>query len=399
MSAETPASLQGHIYQHRKQLQNYAASIDTKKKQIEALKQEINKCTLRHQIRRKYDLQEQVSKLQSQIEHLQTGEVLHEFDEKVKPFLQEQERCKDIFRMEDRLGKKSDLVVPSKKRTHSHLQGSSASTNTSAGGNSLMSFMRKKARTDQLLNTDDTNAKSRVIDDYMMIVQDKAPPINMQAEDMCETCKEPMLLEMEQSILACPKCGLSKRYMDATSNAMAYGEEVEFAAYSYQRTNYFNEYLTMFQAKESSQVEIKDIMAVMEVLWEERIMDKNKITLEKIREIVRKKRMHHVYKQITQIWCKIRGTKPPRLTSQQEEQCRLMFKAIQEPFERHCPPERKNFFSYSYCLYKFMELLGYSQFLKHFPLLKDRPKLRAMDAIWKKICEDLDWEYRESPME
>lgn len=35
-----------------------------------------------------------------------------------------------------------------------------------------------------------------------------------------------------------------------------------------------------------------------------------------------------------------------------------MFAEIQEPFERNCPPNRKNFLSYGYTLYKFCELLG-----------------------------------------
>jgi len=135
----------------------------------------------------------------------------------------------------------------------------------------------------------------------------------------------------------------------------------------------------------------------MQALWEERFIDKSQITLEKIREIVRKQRLHHVYKQITQIWCRITGNSPPRLTAKEEERCRMMFKAIQEPYDRHLPPDRKNFFSYSYCLYKFMQLIGYPQYLKHFTLLKDRPKLEMMDAIWRKICQDLDWQYVESP--
>ena len=238
-----------------------------------------------------------------------------------------------------------------------------------------------------------------MLDDYLISVEGQAPKLSTHEEDVCEVCHEPLVLEPEQSLLVCVKCRTSRNYMDATSNAMAYGEEVEFAAYSYQRTNYFNEYLTMFQAKETSQVSQKDLDTVMAVLWEQRVTDKSQITLERIRDIVRSKRMNHVYKQITQIWCRITGNPPPRLTAKQEEQCRMMFRAIQEPFERHCPQDRKNFFSYSFCLFKFMQLMGYPQFLKHFMLLKDRPKLKLMDGIWQKICKDLDWQFFESPKE
>ena len=41
-----------------------------------------------------------------------------------------------------------------------------------------------------------------------------------------------------------------------------------------------------------------------------------------------------------------------------EEKLKLMFREIQAPFTKHCPKERKNFLSYAYVLYKFLEILG-----------------------------------------
>jgi hypothetical protein len=76
-----------------------------------------------------------------------------------------------------------------------------------------------------------------------------------------------------------------------------------------------------------------------------------------------------------------------------EAKLRLMFKKIQEPFEKCCPKERKNFLSYSYVLYKFCELVGRDEFLPCFPLLKSKEKLKQQDMIWKGICEILQWEY------
>ena len=76
-----------------------------------------------------------------------------------------------------------------------------------------------------------------------------------------------------------------------------------------------------------------------------------------------------------------------------EERLRIMFKDIQKPFDDNCPPERKNFLSYSYVLYKYCELLSEDKYLKYFPLLKSKEKLYQQDVIWKKICEVLHWEY------
>ena len=70
-----------------------------------------------------------------------------------------------------------------------------------------------------------------------------------------------------------------------------------------------------------------------------------------------------------------------------------MFDKIQEPFEKHCPKDRINFLSYSYVLHKFFQLLELDDYVKCFPLLKSRTKLRIQDEIWKKICEDCMWQF------
>ena len=70
-----------------------------------------------------------------------------------------------------------------------------------------------------------------------------------------------------------------------------------------------------------------------------------------------------------------------------------MFQQIQNPFDKHCPEERKNFLSYSYVLYKFCELLSEDEYLPCFPLLKSKEKLYQQDVIWKKICKELQWEF------
>jgi hypothetical protein len=44
-------------------------------------------------------------------------------------------------------------------------------------------------------------------------------------------------------------------------------------------------------------------------------------------------------------------------------------------------------------LYQLCVLLGQTQYLPYIPLMKDRTKQLEQDMIWKKVCEDLDWEF------
>ena len=122
-------------------------------------------------------------------------------------------------------------------------------------------------------------------------------------------------------------------------------------------------------------------------------IDISNITNKQIREILKKLKHNKFYEHIPNIINIITGNKAPSLLPQHEELLRNMFKEIQTPFMKHCPEERKNFLSYSYVLHKFCELLELDELLKYFPLLKSREKLQQQDRIWKKICQELQWQY------
>lgn len=82
-----------------------------------------------------------------------------------------------------------------------------------------------------------------------------------------------------------------------------------------------------------------------------------------------------------------------RLPEHLENKLKHMFLQIQEPFEKHCPSDRKNFLSYAYTIYKLCELLGEDKYLPMFSLLKSKEKLHQQDLIWRGITSELGWEY------
>ena len=68
------------------------------------------------------------------------------------------------------------------------------------------------------------------------------------------------------------------------------------------------------------------------------------------------------------------------------------------PWIRYCPNNRSNFLSYSYVLYKFLQLLEFDEYLDYFNLLKSREKLAEADKIWKLICHELVAVYQNNLM-
>lgn len=131
----------------------------------------------------------------------------------------------------------------------------------------------------------------------------------------------------------------------------------------------------------------------MQEIKKNRIKTLKLLTLPKMKSILKKLRLNNYYEHIPYILSQITGNPPPTISRDMEEKLKNMFKEIQKPFTKHCPKDRINFLSYSYVLHKMCQLLELDDFIKCFPLLKSRTKLKNQDEIWKKICQDLKWQF------
>jgi L-fucose mutarotase/ribose pyranase (RbsD/FucU family) len=115
--------------------------------------------------------------------------------------------------------------------------------------------------------------------------------------------------------------------------------------------------------------------------------------ISQVKTILKKLKLNDYYEHIAYIISKISGKPAPSINRETEEKLKKMFDKIQEPFEKNCPKDRINFLSYSYVLHKFFQLLELDDYVKCFPLLKSRTKLRIQDDIWKKICDECSWQF------
>jgi len=239
--------------------------------------------------------------------------------------------------------------------------------------------------------------KGTLYNEFMNIVENKALEITKKENVyMCIQCNVPKVLSILESCTICPNCGLSDSYFDTGLNNLSYEQEINSEGnitFAYKRINHFNEWLAQFQAKEA--IEIPDIILadLRNEFHKLKIKNTNDITKIKVKQCLKKLKYNKYYEHVTHITNLLTGIKPPSMNTILEEKLRNMFRDIQEPFEVHKPEKRSNFLSYSYCLYKFCELLGYDELLCHFPLLKSREKLHQQDKIWQGICKSLSWQY------
>lgn len=213
--------------------------------------------------------------------------------------------------------------------------------------------------------------------------------------DTCEVCKKgEMIPQEEEGILICNNqfCGIFIPYI--IDNAKPANKEPpnEITYTAYARLNHFKEILSQFQAKETTQISDDVIDMIKNRIKKERIPDVKQIDYVKMREILKTLNLNHYFEHIQYI-NSIFGIKPPIMCEELYETLCVLFIEIQQPWAKHCPANRSNFFNYTYTLYQLCVLLDQNQYLPFIPMLKDREKQLEQDMIWKKVCNELDWEY------
>ncbi len=232
---------------------------------------------------------------------------------------------------------------------------------------------------------------------YMIEIEGECVPVRPHDnyDQPCKGCGAmyKRILDEAQSEEICLECGMSETVMNTELGFKEEQEIEKTVTYSYKRENHFNEWISQFQAKESTSVPDLVISQLRAEFKKQKIKDLSEITHEKVKALLKKLNWAKYYEHVAYISTILNGIQPPTMPQELEDKLRLMFHKIQAPFEKHKPAQRKNFLSYSYTLYKLCELLGEDDYLPCFPLLKSKEKLYAQDEIWAKICKELSWQY------
>lgn len=237
--------------------------------------------------------------------------------------------------------------------------------------------------------------------DYSYIEHQKIPVLRktrLTSDDwVCSACGVTRVLEQATGSLLCPSCGMTVPYMEVSHTNLSFEDQLgrNYNNCAYKRVNHFSEWINSLQARESTVIPDAVLDAVRLEFKKHRATSTSDITPVQVKKHLKKLRLSKWYEHVHAI-CHALGTSPPVLSPGLETTLKNMFAEIQAPFNKHVKrvaPARKNFLSYSYVLYKFCELLGETELMKHFSLLKSQEKLHQMDVIWKCICEELQWEF------
>jgi hypothetical protein len=248
-----------------------------------------------------------------------------------------------------------------------------------------------------IVNNEETvalNIKDKYIEKYFNNVNQTIFDINtyIYPTDVCQYCNKGELIHIEEEgKLVCNICFRSVPYLFENEKPSYKEPPKEVCFYAYKRINHFKEILAQFQGKETTQISDEIIEKIKLQIKKERLII-SQISNEKTKDILKKLGFNKYYEHITFIKSKL-GIKPPIMSPELEDTLCNLFDELQTPYSKFCPDDRVNFLNYYYTIYKLCELLNQSQYLILLPMLKDREKIIEQDAIWKKICEDLNWKF------
>ena len=362
-------------------------TISEKKKMLKKLKSDLEQFSERpmdelndKEIDLKLDLIESIKNLEKEIVLINSGEVKNSYILNTSHLLYE-------YFDENRIFTKSDncKVNNSKKKTVLDFFGSSKKPKPK---------ITEEVRAEEVSKY---SSKNEIMDQYLQLTDasyiKKIPDIPNDELDNCLHCNIPRILDASHGCMICPKCGCEEKIL-VDYDTPSYKEPPrELTYFAYKKINHANEWLSQFQAKESTDISEDIFDKIMNELKKESYINLKTLTVEKVRDILKKLDLTKYYEHCHYITNRITGKPAPVITGDLEEKVRNMFKEIQGPWMKYCPSDRSNFFSYPYIFYKFFQLLDKDEYLPYCRLLKSREKLQEHDEVWKQICNDLKWQY------
>jgi hypothetical protein len=263
----------------------------------------------------------------------------------------------------------------------------------------VIDFLFKKS-SKNITDTSDKKEKmsrSELLDSYTKIIHPKKYKPSKKSKkteiDICKICNIEMKLIQSEGIIVCTQCGNEEHILIDSDKPSYKDPPPEAGEFTYKRINRFDEWLTQYQAKETTEIPLEVLDKILLEIKKEGITNLCKLTMERVRGYLKRLGLNKYYEHIPHIIYCLNGLPTPRLTIEIEEKLRAMFRQIQDIFDKVCPDNRTNFLSYSYLLRKLLELLGEDEHKKYFRLHKSREKIYQHDKVWQKICKLLGWQY------
>lgn len=269
---------------------------------------------------------------------------------------------------------------------------SSKSDEIQTGQQSILNFVNKE---DKKREATVQHRRKKLLEQYLHRVDKEYIKVGDKDESYikCPYCHRERTLNSAESLLECHKCGTTDFiYVDCDKPSYK-DPPPEQSNYAYKEINHFKEWLAYAQAKESTEIPAEIFCKILLEIKKWRIQNLAKLTKLHIREFLRKIGFAKYYEHSPLILMKLTNMPPIRISDHLEKRLIDMFTEVLMVYRSVKPDDRTNFFSYSYILYKFLELLEFDEYKEYFTLFKGNENLKKQDKTFAKICKILRWQF------
>lgn len=364
--------VQKEIRNENKKLNQYTAELNNLKKKLDRINsKDVRQCS-KEELHSRWKYKERIMELEEKIKRINANELQHEYLSSTLTFFIEDEL------KENKFNPKYPSALDASKNQWLTLNNSSTVP--------MDHFITSSDNQQNLCRADK-------LDTFMELIYTVNSTSVKNNNDICKKCGTDTVIDRTGGTRSCKSCGNTYFCFVESERPLYIDTSQDNSFYSYKRVNHFNEGLCQIQAKESTNIPEEVMKVIKKELTKMKIKNIKTISVKHMKQILKKLKFNKYCEHAPHIIAKLNGIKPPKISSQIEQELRTMFLQIQAPFAQVCPKNRKNFLSYSYVLHKMLELKDLDEFLIYFPLLKSREKLYAQDLIWKDICKILKWEF------
>lgn len=205
---------------------------------------------------------------------------------------------------------------------------------------------------------------------------------------MCSDCDVEMFIE--ESYFTCPYCGQMQMYIgndQLDTNPETYTLKSNY----YKPSAHFKKILMSFQGIKPHKFKsdfIEEIRAEIQ---------KQQIPYDQLNYCKMRKILHHLnhknkYEHIPYILSYF-DHPLPNLPYEITDRLQYMFSVVNGTYAKINNTKRLHFFNYYYVLHQLLKLVDYAHLCHSIPLMKNQSKIQFQDMLWKKICDELKWDY------
>lgn len=157
-------------------------------------------------------------------------------------------------------------------------------------------------------------------------------------------------------------------------------------SYTYTRQNHLKYLLDQFNFDDNAIIPVEIYEKIKDDI-KHRNLETNDLNLMKIRNIFKKYDYIKYIEHAPLILCNLTGITLPKMTKEDEQKITKIFGEICTSYNHCCPPDRSNFPSYNFILYKICKLLGMHDF-STFYYMSNMSVCKRLnyENIWTDLC-------------